>query len=104
MTKNRSWGTLCASGRDVTLAVILGLQFIVAVALLGQGMILLGVAGAAIGFGIQQTLQLLGNQAVGFLSGEWRGIGGRPLRYMIAAVLVLVAAVAMLALGKTLTP
>jgi L-rhamnose-H+ transport protein len=104
MTKNHSWGKLFASGGDVTLAAILGLQFILAVALMGQGMLLLGVAGAAVGFGIQQTLQLLGNQAVGFLSGEWRGVGGRPLRQMISAILVLVAAVVILAFGKTLMP
>lgn len=104
MTKNHSWGKLFASVPDVALAVILGLQFILAVALLGQGMLLLGVVGAAIGFGIQQTLQLLGNQAVGFLSGEWRGVGGRPLCQMISAILVLLVAVLLLALGKALTP
>ncbi len=103
MTKNRSWGGLFASGGDVALAVVLGLQFIIAVTLLlGKGLLLLGIAG--VGFGIQQALQLLGNQAVGFLSGEWRGVRGRPLRLMIAAVSVLVAAVCVLALGKALAP
>ena len=104
MTKNRSWGKLFASGTDAALAVILGLQFIAAVAMLGQGMLLLGVAGAAVGFGIQQTLQLLGNQAVGFLSGEWREVRGKPRRQIVAAIAVLLAAVVILALGKTLTP
>ena len=104
MTKHRSWGMLLASSRDMALAVILGLQFIMAVALLGQGMLFLGVAGAAVGFGIQMSLQLLGNQAVGFFSGEWRGVGGRPLCQMITAVVVLLGAVVVLALGKTLTP
>ena len=104
MTKNRSWGVLLSSGRDAALALTLGIQFIVAVLLLGQGMLLLGVVGATVGFGIQQTLQLLGNQVVGFLSGEWRGVGGRPLRYMVAAIVVLLAAVVVLAFGKALTP
>ena len=105
MTKNRSWGALFASGRDAGLAVILGLQFIIAVTLLlGEGMLLLGAAGAAVGFGIQQAMQLLGNQGVGFVSGEWRGIRGKPLQLMIAAVAVLLAAVCVLALGKALSP
>ena len=109
MTKNRSWDKLFASGGDAALAVILGLQFIVAVALMGQGMLLLGVAGAAIGFGIQQALQLLGNQIVGFVSVDCleqkpcERIRGRPLHQMIAAIVVLLAAVLVLALGKTLT-
>jgi L-rhamnose-H+ transport protein len=104
MTKRRSWGMLFVSARDAALALALGLQLILAVALMGKGMLLLGVAGAAIGFGIQQALQLLGNQAVGFLSGEWRGIGGRPLQQMHVAILVLLAAVAVLAVGQALVP
>jgi L-rhamnose-H+ transport protein len=104
MTKRRSWSMLLVSAHDAGLAVILGLQFILAVALMSQGMLLLGAAGATVGFGIQITLQLLGNQAVGFLSGEWRGVGGRPLRQMIAAILVLLAAVSILVSGKALTP
>ena len=105
MTKNRSWGVLFTSGRDAGLAVVLGLQFIIAVTLLlGEGMLLLGATGAAVGFGIQQAMQLLGNQGVGFFSGEWRGVRGKPLQLMIAAVPVLLAAVCVLALGKALTP
>ena len=107
MTKNRSWGAMFTSGRDAALAVILGLQFIIAVALFGKGMLLLVVA--AVGFGIQQAMQLLGNLAVGFFSGEWRGVRGKPLQLMIAAVAVLLAAVCVLNVGqylaaKALTP
>ncbi len=53
------------------------------------------------GFGIQQAMQLLGNLAVGFFSGEWRGVRGKPLQLMIAAVAVLLAAVCVLAWGST---
>ena len=71
---------------------------------MGEGMLLLGAAGAAVGFGIQQTLQLLGNQAVGFVSGEWRGVGGKPLLLHDRRDRRAVAAVFILALGKALTP
>ena len=101
MTKNRSWSGLFASGRDLVLAVVLGLQFIVAVSLMGQGMLWLGAAG---GFGIQQALQLLGNQAVGFLSGEWRGVSGKPRRHMLTAIGLLLTAVCILACAKNLAP
>ena len=46
MTKNRSWGVLFTSGRDAGLAVVLGIQFIIAVTLLlGEGMLLLARRG-----------------------------------------------------------
>jgi L-rhamnose-H+ transport protein len=102
MSKNQGWASLTKYPRDAVLGLVLGLQFIFAVVLMGQGMLLLGVAGAAIGFGIQQALQLLGNQIVGFLSGEWHGIRGKPLRFMLAAIFVLLLAVGVLAWAKRL--
>src|SRR5207249_9246121 len=65
MTKNRSWSLITQNWREVGLATVIGVQFIFAVVLLGRGMILLGALGASIGFGIQQTMQILGNQGVG---------------------------------------
>jgi hypothetical protein len=104
MTRHRSWSRLLTAPHDLLLAAWLGTQFIVAVVLMGQGMLWLGVAGAAVGFGIQQSLQLLGNQAVGFASGEWRGVGGWPRRQMFLAVGALVFAVCLLAYGKASAP
>ena len=34
----------------------------------------LGAGLASIGFGVQQAMQMLGGQSVGFISGEWRGV------------------------------
>ena len=70
---------------------------------MGQGMLLLGEPGPPSASASNRRLQLLGNQIVGFVSGEWRGVGGRPLHQMIAAIVVLLAAVLVLALGKALT-
>ena len=103
MTKNRSWNMLAASWLDLGLAAALGTQIIVSIILLGRGMLFLGPLGASVGFGIQQTMQVLGNQAVGFLSGEWRGIHGRPLRQMLASVAVLILAVVVLAFANALS-
>lgn len=101
MTRDRTWGVL-ASGREVGLAAMIGIQFIAAIVLLGKGMVFLGPLGASAGFGIQQAMQIMGNQAVGFASGEWRGVGGRPRIQMYAAITVLIIAAMILAYGNTL--
>ena len=36
---------------------------------MGKGMLLLGVLGASVGFGIQQAMQMTGTQLLGFISG-----------------------------------
>jgi hypothetical protein len=50
--------------------------------------------------GVQMVTQLFGNQLVGFVSGEWRGIRGRPMAFMCGGILLLSVAAAILALCK----
>jgi hypothetical protein len=102
MTKRRNWMVLMQCWRDVVLGAAIGLQFIVAINLLGRGSLLLGALGASIGFGIQQAMQVLGNQGVGFASGEWRGVMGKPRAQMYASLFVLILGVAVMAYAKTL--
>jgi hypothetical protein len=59
--------------------------------------------GASIGFGIQQAMQMLGSQAAGFATGEWRGIPGQPRHQLYLAIAVLIAAALVMAYGNTLT-
>ncbi|MHB0956933.1 MAG: L-rhamnose/proton symporter RhaT [Pirellulaceae bacterium] len=103
MTRRGNWSELGRGGLDLLLAVVIGAQFILAVNLLGRGMLSLGALGASIGFGVQQAMQVLGNQAVGFASGEWRGVVGRPRTLMYAAIGVLLLGVVILAHAYTLT-
>jgi L-rhamnose-H+ transport protein len=102
MTKNRSWSVLTQSWRDGMLSALIGLSMCLAIALMGKGMLLLGTLGASVGFGIQQSSQMLGNQAVGFISGEWKGVLGSPRIQMYLAILLLLSAAAVLAYGNTL--
>jgi hypothetical protein len=102
MTRRRNWSALTSCPRDLLLGAAIGAQFILAVNLLGRGMLLMGVLGASVGFGIQQAMQIMGNQAVGFASGEWRGVTGRPRALMYGAIVVLLLAVVVLAYANTL--
>lgn len=102
MSKAGSWKVLKECWRDAVFAVFIGVQFSVAVLLLGKGMLLLGVLGASVGFGIQQATQILGNQSVGFLSGEWREVHGTPRRQMYFAVGILLIGVVIMARGNML--
>jgi hypothetical protein len=102
MTKHKSWGVLFDSWQEAGLAVAIGCNFIIGVALMGEGMLLLGPLGASVGFGVQQAMQMLGGQAVGFSSGEWRGITGTPRRQMYFAIALLIAAALVMAYGNSL--
>jgi L-rhamnose-H+ transport protein len=102
MTRKKSWGVLCQSWKELMLAVIIGLPMTIGIVFMGKGMVMLGALGASVGFGIQQASQMLGSQAVGFISGEWKGVCGRPRNLMYAAIVVLILAAVIMAYGNSL--
>ncbi len=102
MTKNKGWGTFFSGGTDFLLSAIIGAHFIIAVMLMGWGMITLGILGASVGFGIQQSFQIMGGQIVGFLGGEWKGVHGRPRTLMYSALVILVIAMIILAYSNSM--
>ena len=102
LTKNRSWNVFAQSGKELALAVIIGINLSVAFTLAGKGMLLLGALGASVGWGIQQPMQMTGGQLLGFISGEWRGVHGKPRRQMYLAIAVLIVAALIMASGNAL--
>jgi hypothetical protein len=102
MSRNRSWGTLARNANEIGLAIILGVMFCSAFAFMGKGMVLLGALGASVGFGVYQSTQMLGGQAVGFLGGEWRGVSSGLRVRMYAAIVTLVIASAIMSYGNAM--
>jgi hypothetical protein len=102
MTKKKSWGVLMTNWKEFGLTVIMGLQTILAIGLPAKGMILLGTFGASVGFGIQQAMQMVGGQGVGFVSGEWRGVHDKSRWQMYMAIETLIVAAMIMAFGNTI--
>ena len=100
MTKNRSWGMLANNGSDLFLAIMIGVQMVIAAFLAGRGMLFLGAFGASIGSGIQQAMQMTGSQGLGFISGEWKGIRGKPIIQMCVAIVFLLVAAGIMLYAK----
>ena len=98
MTKHKSWNVLIQVPGDLGLAVLFGLTFFTGFALMGKGMLVLGPLDASVDFGVQQSTQMLGGQAVDILAGEWRHVCNR-LRSLI---LILVLAMIIMSYGNML--
>jgi len=103
MTRRHSWNLLAQHPGEALIATLIGSQLIVGFGLQGLGMVALGPLGASVGSGIQQIMQIAGAQSIGFISGEWHGIVGRPLRFMFAAVGMLLLATLVLAYANSAT-
>jgi L-rhamnose-H+ transport protein len=100
--RHRSGGVFLRHGSEALLAMVIGFNFAAGIILMGSGMRALGALGASVGLGIQQVTQMLGGQALGFLSGEWTDADTRSRRLMYAAIAVLILAAAVMAWGNTL--
>jgi len=103
MTRNRSWYLLKKNPKEIGLSLIVGLNLFMAFALWFEGMLLLGPLGGSIGFGIYFALQILAAQGVGWISGEWHGVHGKPVLLMFSAVAIIVVAAGIMAYASTLT-
>jgi hypothetical protein len=93
MTRKKTWNLLFIRKGELVFGTLAGLQFIISIVFMGRGMVLLGVLGASVGFGIQQSLQITGNQLVGFIGREWKGINGKPRRTMYLGLAIILIAV-----------
>lgn len=96
----RSWRVLATSPRDWGLALAMGAMFFLFLVCLGAGMCRLGALGASIGFGLYQIAQLGAAQAVGLLSGEWRGVPPDARRRLWSAIALACVAVIAMAAGR----
>ena len=101
--KSGSWKVFGEAPQDIALAVLYGAQFFAAIAIMGEGAILLQGLGGSVGWGTQQGFQVIGGTFLGFFAGEWRGVVGTPRRQIFAAISVIVLAVAVLTYSKVLS-
>ena len=101
LTRKKMWGLFFDRPAEVVFGALAGLQFFASLLCLGRGMLLLGALGASIGFGIQQSIQTVANQLVGFIGGEWKGVKGVSRWTMYSAVYAILIAVALLSFSKS---
>jgi len=88
------------NSKDLCLCLARAALFVGFLVCMGSGMRMMGALGASLGFGLYQGFQTLSSQAVGVVSGEWRGSGRRPRVRMGAAVVLMLAAITVMAFLK----
>ena len=70
--------------------------------LVHTNMLLLGPLGASLGFGLYFAFQIIGAQGLGWISGEWKEVKGKPISLMIIAVTILLVASVIMAYAAIL--
>jgi L-rhamnose-H+ transport protein len=99
LRRNSTWSRFRqpGTGSHWGLAALMGFIWMISVYLYGQGAGLMGdVLGISIGWATFYGLIIMSSNVWGWLTAEWRGGEGRPMRTMLAALGVLLIAVAIL--------
>lgn len=93
LKKNRTWGTYrTGTVKYWILVPAMGLMWISCIVMYGVGANQMKALGPVIGWPVLVSTTVLAATGWGFLTGEWRGIHGRPRRLQNYALAVLIAA------------
>jgi L-rhamnose-H+ transport protein len=82
LNRNKSWSAFGARSYDWIRAVLMGVMWMGSIALYGVATTYLGPSGSAIGWGLFSIFIILAANLSGLVTGEWRGVGSRPLRFL----------------------
>jgi L-rhamnose-H+ transport protein len=102
MRKNNSWHLFTLSGTRTywLLALAMAMLWYGGAVLYGVSTVYLGILGVPIAQALFVIFVILGANATGFLTGEWRGVIGAPLRSLAIGVSLLALACSVIAIGN----
>jgi hypothetical protein len=104
MVVNGTWRNylLPGTGRDFAISSSMGGVHFLAQIPYGIGAYYLGTLGTTVGWGFNIGMALIVATGIGFVQGEWTGAPRRSLRFLQAAITILIGAIALLAYANSL--
>ena len=83
------------------LAALMGAIWMPSIALYGRAAVLMGDLGSSAGWGLYMGVVILVSNLWGFVTGEWRGVYGKPIKLLIIGVVLLLIAISFIGYGTT---
>ena len=85
------------------LAALMGAIWMPSIALYGRAAVLMGDLGSSAGWGLYMGVVILISNFWGFVTGEWRGIHGRPIKLVVIGISLLLTAICIIGYATTLS-
>lgn len=101
--RNKTWADY-TKPRTVShwfLAALMGAIWMPSIALYGRSAMMMGELGSSAGWGLYMGVVILISTLWGFITGEWRGIHGKPIVLNVAGVVLLLIAITCIGYGTT---
>lgn len=91
------------AAHDWWMGILMGVIWFVATIPYGMGAHFLGQLGTSVGWAVNIASSLIVANVFGFMTREWTGAPTRALRFLYSGLAILIAAIAMLAVGSSMT-
>jgi L-rhamnose-H+ transport protein len=100
--RNASWRAFAqpATGSNWLIGMLMGLLFVTGLSFYGIGSLRLGTRGPVLGFPVYTSAMVLSANALGFLTGEWRGSPRAAYIYELLGILLLIGSIVVIAAGN----
>ena len=104
LTKNKTWRNFAGSGtgRILLVALLMALLHDGAIYLFNLGFPRLGRLGVSVGYATFMSFAIIVGNLHGFRTGEWKGAGRQSIRWIVAAIAILILGVCVLAKGNAM--
>ena len=101
--KNKTWSDYRKpnTGTHWLLAVLMALIWMPSIAIYGRAAELMGDLGGSAGWGLYMGLVIVVSNGWGFVTGEWRGIRGRPVALIAGGIVMLLIAIIFIGYSTT---
>ena len=98
LTRNHTWKDYCKSNTTSHwfLAALMGVIWMPSIALYGRAAVMMGDLGGSAGWGLYMGMVIIVSNVWGFVTGEWRGVHGVPVRLMISGIILLLIAISLI--------
>ena len=102
--RNKTWGDYKKpqTGSHWFLAALMGAIWMPSIALYGRAAVLMGNLGGSAGWGLYMGIIILISNFWGFVTGEWQGVHGKPIRLIVIGIALLLAAIWLIGYATTL--
>ncbi|MBQ7257654.1 MAG: hypothetical protein IJS60_08185 [Abditibacteriota bacterium] len=85
--------------KELLACICSGAQYILYLVLFGFGSVMMGPLGGSVGNAIGQCVCTGGQQFVGFIFGEWKGVKGKPVKLLVLGLIFLFIGIIVISLN-----
>ena len=104
LSRNKTWSDYHKKGTlsHWFLAALMGAIWMPSIAVYGRAAVMMGKLGGSAGWGLYMGMVIVISNVWGFVTGEWAGVRGKPVKLMFFGIAMIMVSIAVIGYATTL--